>query len=352
MQWRAYEPGEVVMPGEEAIQAAQYAVAEKTLVIVGTGPVEAGDAEKLEAVYRNKAGKPDDWREHMPQVWLDSPGGDALEGMRIGETIRRLRLGTYVAADAFCASACTAAFLGGLERRVEGPFLIHAAAPASENPDMDSIVDVLQQLTSIYLAYTTAMIGDDTMAQAALAFGSGGKQRDARPLDDAELRDWSVITTPARPAQAYDPESLRTIDCSGSGLPSVRKLVCGDLELGRLDYRLAEAFLALRNESDFPLVDTQQRKWSGVRDDCEQKYAEPAGKRPTATDIATEALNLGTNGSDTDTALGEYLQTLIGKKFGSGDYAVRNCLVNVYTLRVTQLEALVAYHKISGTGWN
>ena len=49
-------------------------------------------------------------------VLLLSPGGSALAGMRIGETIRARRFSTGVAPGTTCASACALAWLGGFDR--------------------------------------------------------------------------------------------------------------------------------------------------------------------------------------------------------------------------------------------
>ncbi|HEU4654732.1 MAG TPA: ATP-dependent Clp protease adaptor ClpS [Steroidobacteraceae bacterium] len=58
-------------------------------------------------------------------VVLESPGGLASEGIRMGRVIRERGLNTFVESD--CASACTLAFLGGVKRylSVEGRLGFH-----------------------------------------------------------------------------------------------------------------------------------------------------------------------------------------------------------------------------------
>lgn len=163
-------------------------------VYIGRGDIVAGDAERLLALYNSPDGGDRALgrasRDAFPEVWLDSPGGDPFEGFRIGQVIRDLKLATVVPEGAWCASACTMAFLGGVERRIEGPYLIHAASPVDAAIDMTQILDTVQWFSAVYVSYARSMVGDATVAEAALAFGTGGTEQDALPLDDAQLRDW------------------------------------------------------------------------------------------------------------------------------------------------------------------
>lgn len=88
-------------------------------VLVAAGAISAGDGERLQ-VFLASAGRVD-------EVWLDSGGGDAAEGPRIGRVIRRARLGTRVPAGFECHSSCTLAFLGGVVRNIEpgGAYGVH-----------------------------------------------------------------------------------------------------------------------------------------------------------------------------------------------------------------------------------
>lgn len=73
-------------------------------VITGQTP-----AEFLDFVNRNNL--------RARSVRLDSPGGDLVAGMRLGEVIRAKKFDTEAV---YCASACAYAFLGGVERRFVG----------------------------------------------------------------------------------------------------------------------------------------------------------------------------------------------------------------------------------------
>jgi hypothetical protein len=317
-------------------------------VYIGTGEIVAGDADRLAALYHSAeggdrvsllnlpnprlggmGGSPD-IRYAFPEVWLDSPGGDPFEGFRIGQVIRDLQLATVVPEGAFCASACTMAFLGGVERRIEGPYLVHAAHPV-EGIEAAEVFDDVQWLSAVYVGYALRMIGDATVAEAALAFGSGGDDHQALSIDDAQLRDWGVITVAARPSQSYAPESLHSIDCAAGEPRLVTELVCSDLTLGRYDARLSEAILALEGTTQAIPFLSQQRSWQTVRDECDKKQM---------------------LGASSDSTIFGHLSEGPAK---SGRYAVQACLLDVYSIRVRQLEAVIEYGRASSAasaaGW-
>ena len=80
-----------------------------TVVLHVRGSIAEGDAARLDEAVRGAG---------AAEVWLDSPGGSAAEGMRIGRAIRSLGLTTRVDEASICASACVDAFLGGVKRYV------------------------------------------------------------------------------------------------------------------------------------------------------------------------------------------------------------------------------------------
>lgn len=338
-------------------------------VYIGRGDIVAGDAERLLALYNSPGGGDRALgrasRDAFPEVWLDSPGGDPFEGFRIGQVIRDLRLATVVPEGAWCASACTMAFLGGVERRIEGPYLIHAASPVDAAIDMTQILDTVQWFSAVYVNYARSMVGDATVAEAALAFGTGGAEQDALPLDDAELRDWGVITVAARPGQGYAPESLQTINCAENALPRVSALMCNDLTLGGYDARISAALTALAELSDregttsAAIAASQQERWQAVRDACEDKASTytplpfPVGDGQQINPV-TGAMEPVT-GADAASAMIRLLLERQEPDNGSGTYAVQACLLDVYGARARQLEAMIAYGEATATarlaGW-
>ena len=74
------------------------------------GEIVAGDAERFAEDVRRTHLDPE-----LPSITaaLDSPGGDYLEGLALGNTFRRLGYGTRVDSGAECYSAVAFAFLGG-----------------------------------------------------------------------------------------------------------------------------------------------------------------------------------------------------------------------------------------------
>src|SRR5262245_39850740 len=96
-------------------------------VYSGAGPIDESDAGKLEKLYAsNKRLESAKSTSARSVVRLESPGGSIDGGMQLGAVIRKLGLDTEIPASAGCYSACTFAFLGGIDRRVEGKFGIHA----------------------------------------------------------------------------------------------------------------------------------------------------------------------------------------------------------------------------------
>jgi hypothetical protein len=78
--------------------------------IAATGRIEAGDSEKLLRYLRTLPGKPN------TAIYLSSPGGSLIEGLKLGYLFKERRIKTIVEGDRpnnLCASACALAFLGG-----------------------------------------------------------------------------------------------------------------------------------------------------------------------------------------------------------------------------------------------
>ena len=80
------------------------------VLIVG-GEFTAGDADRLQSFLRT-AGP-------ISEVQLDSGGGNASEGPKVGRVIRAAHLSTRVASGFACISSCSMAFLGGMVRRID-----------------------------------------------------------------------------------------------------------------------------------------------------------------------------------------------------------------------------------------
>lgn len=105
-------------------------------ILVMAGGISYGDDVRLSSFLRG-AGRID-------EVWMDSPGGDASVGPKIGRIIRHANLATRVPAGFQCHSSCTLAFLGGVVRNIEpgGAYGVHTFY------NRNALSDILEVLTS------------------------------------------------------------------------------------------------------------------------------------------------------------------------------------------------------------
>jgi len=90
-------------------------------------------------------------------IMLDSNGGNMMESLNIGFTIRESGLNTIITEDSKCYSACTYAFMGGVKRTIEtgAPFAMHRPffikqLPGRYNDGYNSGIDV-SIIVSTYL---------------------------------------------------------------------------------------------------------------------------------------------------------------------------------------------------------
>jgi hypothetical protein len=101
-------------------------------VVTVTGEIVKGDSDKFDAVVAAR----------HPLVELNSPGGDLMEGLAIGETIRLRHLATYVAPNSGCLSVCAFAWLAGKPRGVDRSATVLFQRPRSVegNQDLNAVV--------------------------------------------------------------------------------------------------------------------------------------------------------------------------------------------------------------------
>jgi hypothetical protein len=171
-------------------------------IIIGTGPFVRGDADRLAALLRQTR-NPD-------AVVFRSPGGNALEGMAVGRTIRRAGVGTHLPRGYDCASACTYAFLGGRVRTADegARYGVHMFTVAGNDAMMQRIAGIIREGGSNAAAAVVQFIEQDSARFAAqLAYYSvemGVSLRLLEPnfttenvtvrwLSGRELRDLNVV---------------------------------------------------------------------------------------------------------------------------------------------------------------
>lgn len=127
-------------------------------VLLAEGVVDAGLPERLrQALVKN----PD-----ITEIWLRSPGGNAVAGNEAGLVIRRFEVPvvTRIPAGWTCFSACNFVFMGGRARIIEpgGHFMVHMFTMTGDREAIDDTV-------SEGADSTIAMIGEIEQESAMLA---------------------------------------------------------------------------------------------------------------------------------------------------------------------------------------
>ena len=143
-------------------------------------------------------------REHDARsVVFDSPGGNPRSAMRLGRAIRALGLDTIQIREMECASACSLAFSGGVERHAApGSIGVHRSSFAPDAPlDRDDAVAGVQEMTADILTYLIEMGVKPELLDFSLRYG----QNDMRYLSASEMAELGVTTTDAPAATALSP---------------------------------------------------------------------------------------------------------------------------------------------------
>jgi hypothetical protein len=125
-------------------------------VLMGEGAIDADMAKHLAKALKSK--RPID------EIWLRSPGGNALVGNEAGKLIRAAGIPTRIPAGWACFSACNFVFMGGPVRSVDpgGVFMVHMFTHVSNHEQLDSAMDKGTDQTA-------ALIGDIEQDSAMLA---------------------------------------------------------------------------------------------------------------------------------------------------------------------------------------
>jgi hypothetical protein len=138
-------------------------------------------------------------------VVFSSPGGDVIAGLRLGREIReqgfntqvgfpqRLPRGGYSMRPGDCASACTFAFLGGVERYAEDDVIgVHRFYPGNLEPDNRVIMRPGDEAVAAMIkVYALDMGVDDGFIDMSLDVPPA----DMRYLSNDELRGYAVVNT-------------------------------------------------------------------------------------------------------------------------------------------------------------
>jgi hypothetical protein len=124
-------------------------------IINADGIIVPGTADRLRELAKERGLIPGG------TIYLNSAGGSLLEGMKLGKAIRDLGLETYIGderATAYCFSACTLAYLGGVYRSMDnraiyGVHRFYLANGISHDSDLDTAqivsADVIEYIKSM-----------------------------------------------------------------------------------------------------------------------------------------------------------------------------------------------------------
>jgi hypothetical protein len=251
--------------------------------IQAVGQIRPGDEEKfIAAADEALAGRAEN--APRPTVEFDSGGGHVGAGVLIGLAIRERDLPTFVPPEKTCASACTFAFIGGADRRILGSFEIHAMAPDLNNPDAFPetdeefilALDDVQEVSTILIGYARDMLGDSTMMEAALLFGSQG----IAVVPDELLRDWSVITHAMRDTQRFEAVSGALSECGNVAWLAenigARDVLCSNLKVGRQYREIGEALENLVGEELGAEMAGQQESFERAWESCDASLDQPS----------------------------------------------------------------------------
>jgi hypothetical protein len=125
-------------------------------ILRAEGVIDEGAATRLADALTTNA--------PVEEIWLSSPGGNALIGNEAGKLIRKAMIPTRIPAGAACFSACNFIFMGGPIRSVDagGLFIVHMFTHTADRALID--VEVSKGANA-----TVDLIGEIEQSSAVLA---------------------------------------------------------------------------------------------------------------------------------------------------------------------------------------
>jgi hypothetical protein len=175
-------------------------------ILIAEGVVDAGLVARLKAAFKKY--KPID------EIWLRSPGGDALAGNEAGLLIRQVGVATRIPAGWACFSACNFVFMGGVARTVDpgGVFMVHMftftadggilaqevgqgydqAVQGIARVEQDAALLASQDNDFLIRAGVSRKLLTEVMYRQKAVAGRGADQSTRRCLTAAEMRKYNV----------------------------------------------------------------------------------------------------------------------------------------------------------------
>jgi hypothetical protein len=212
-----------------------------------------GDAATLEQELR---------RARYDEIWLNSGGGDLLEGIRIGHLLRAWQATVRVPQGATCASACTVAFLGGLFRFVDtgGTYEVHAGSVLLRGfrgrlrHVGDQLLGGSERDTEDALAWFAEwkLRGEPVDCAVDLTRTSGGAscQVGARGVAAALFAHFQAAIVPLGEQPGSGPVLRRWLYAGGTPLPYSREQIREDVARIRREGEAAAQEILMRLERD------------------------------------------------------------------------------------------------------
>jgi hypothetical protein len=149
-------------------------------------------------------------------VSFNSPGGNVYKAMEVGRLIRKLNLSTAQPRYQECASACSLAFLGGVQRYAEpGAIGVHKSTFDQDIAmTAEEAVSAVQQCTADVITYISEMGADPGLLALAFSYDS----TDIRYLSGSEMAQFGVTTEPSSEAASSPQAPARDAPKTGDEL--------------------------------------------------------------------------------------------------------------------------------------
>ena len=176
-------------------------------ILLAEGAIDTGLVARLGVALKKY--KPID------EIWLRSPGGDAVTGNQAGLLIRKAGLATRIPAGWACFSACNFVFMGGAVRSVDpgGVFMVHMftvtadggvraeemtqgydqAVQGIARVEQDAALLASQDNDFLIKAGVSRKLLTEVMYRQKAVAGRSRDQSTRRCLTPAELRKYSVV---------------------------------------------------------------------------------------------------------------------------------------------------------------
>jgi len=213
-------------------------------------------------------------------VTFNSPGGNIAKAMELGRLIRSNQLGTIQFRDSECSSACSLAFMGGVQRYAEaGSIGVHKSSYSdSSRLSTEEAVSHVQALTAEVIMFMGEMGVDPALLQLALQYDSN----DIRYLSRSEMEKYRVTTisgtSVATSSNTFTPRPPASPPRSVSGI-SENRLTIPEARSGRVRHPKGKAPVKLDSNGDSPTLATLQNGTSlRILDNQDRWYRVQSGR--------------------------------------------------------------------------